>query len=220
MFKYLLFFFCAFCLSVTAQTLDPHEISQSEAARLIGAFQSNTRTAWSVHAGTLPKSAILALLNRKGAAKLQYYWGLDEQNALQAIYVANTSSGDNIIEENSILCPRRLTLHSEMSGENILTVKQAAEMMQRYRRSALFEQYKKSLGATLQRESILRLTKDTLNHGVRAYFALNDAGVPALVFVGTTATAQDNTALFEDRGGDCPPVCKDPPPLLVQISQN
>jgi hypothetical protein len=220
MVKYLLLFLCAFCFSATAQILDSHEISQAEAAKMIGAFQSTNRTTWSVHAGTLPKSAIIALLSRKDAAHLQYYWGLDANNELQAIYVANTAAGENILETNSILCPRRLTLHSEMDAQNILTVKEAVEMMKRYRNSTLFEQYKKAVGAYLPRESVLRLTKHANTEGIRSYFAVSETGTPALVFVGTTATALDNTALFVDRSRECPPDCLTPSQLLILTAKN
>lgn len=222
MIKYILSIFLVFALSVSgsvqAQILDSHEISQSEASKLKGAFQIASST-WSDHAGTLPKDAIKRLLSRDGVTALSYYWGLDEKNELQAIYVGTKSDGEDVLDTNAILCPRRLTLHTEMSADNILTVSQAVEMMKRYRKSPLFEQYKKHTGATMPRESVMRLVSLEANAGIRAYFGLKTAtGAPTLVFVGAKATAVDNPVLLEDRGGDCPPVCKEPPPLLIILS--
>jgi hypothetical protein len=218
--KHLFAILCAcllFATSAKSQVFDAHEISQSEATKLIAAFQSSNRSAWSVQAGTLPKSAIVALLSRKDAATLQYYWGIDEKNELQAIYVASKADNSNIIETNSILCPRRLMLHTEMDGQNILTVTEVVEMMRRYRQSPLFVQYKNALGGAIPRESILRLVKHPATHGIRSYFAMSEMGTPALVFVGTTATALDNTVLFVDRSKDCPPYCE-PESQLVKLS--
>ncbi len=219
MLKYILLAFIAFSVSAHAQTLlDPHEISQAEASKLVGAFQTAT-SAWNVHAGTLPKASIVWLLNRKGAASLRYYWGLNEKNELQAIYVAATADGDDILDTDAILCPRRLTLHSEMSAANILTVAQAVEMMKRYRKSPLFAVYKKHVSSSMPRQSILRLADIKSNEGIRSYFGMTATGTPTLVFVGTTATALDNPVLLEDRGDpNCPPDCKVPPPTLIKLS--
>jgi hypothetical protein len=220
--KYIFLAFFAFSVSFSAQGLDPHEISQTDASTLIGAFQSQSVSSfasWSVHAGTLPKSSIQWLLNRPGAASLTYYWGLDEQNRLQAIYVATRADGSDILETDGILCPRRNTLHSAMGASNILTVEQAVAMMKRYRKSPRFQQNSNHLYGVLPRESVLKLVDNTENVGIRSYFARNLNGTPALVFVGTTAAADDNPAMFLDRGGNCPPNCKEPPQnLLIQLS--
>ena len=208
MLKYIFLALVAFTVSVHGQIFDSHEISQAEAAKMIGAFQTgNTLGMWSVHAGTLPKDAMKWLLSRKGAASLSYFWGLDEKNDLQVIYVASNADGSEILDNDAILYPRRNTLHSEMSADNILTVKQAVAMMRRYRNSALFERYKKHLGASMSRSAIMRLTEPTITAGVRSYFAMNATGTPTLVFVGTTSAANDNPTLFEDRGRECPPDC-------------
>lgn len=210
----------AFCFSVSVlaqQGLDPHEITQAEAVKLTGAFQTAS-SKWNVHAGTIPKQSVEWLMNRTDAASLTYYWGMDEQNELQAIYVATKSDGTEILETDAILCPRRITMHSAMSASNILTVEQAVTMMKRYRNSALFSQYQGKLGATIAKSSILRLVQQSGCAGLRSYFGLTNSGTPVLVFVSTTGTADDMNALFDDRGANCPPDCKEPPPLLIQLS--
>lgn len=220
MVKYLLLALCACTFAANAQVLDPHEISQSEATKLIGAFQSsNTLSGWNLHAGTLPKETIIWLMNRKDAATLTYYWGLDEQNQLQVLYVASKADGSNILDTDAILCPRRLTLHTDMSASNILSVKEATTMMKRYRQSELFKKYSSVFGGRIGRSSIIRLTEQKNTVGIRSYFALTATSTPALVFVGTTASASDNTVLFEDRGRECPPDCGKVSQLVQLSSQ-
>lgn len=201
--------------SATAQTAaSKHQISAGEAAQLIGAYQtSQTATklaSWGVHAGTLPTNAVRTLLSRKGATALYYSWGLDDNNQLQVIYTAKREDGTEILEPNSILCPRRMTVHTEMDASNILTLAEATAMRKRYEASALYETHKKLVGGVLPTEAVELLLKNRTNAGIRGYFGLTGRGTPTLVLVGTTTTANDNSELFLDRSGDCPPVCKEP----------
>ncbi len=206
MLKYLLAFI-AFSVSAHAQLFDAHEVSENEASKLTAAYHTSNATRFRLHAGTLPKESFAWLMERPGAAALTYYWGMDESGELHAIYVATTASGADILGTDAILCPRFQTMHSLTPAANILTKQQAVEMMRRYRKSALFLQNNSHRGASIARASVLRLVQTAGTAGVRSYFARNPNGSPALVFVGTTLDANDNTILFLDRGRECPPDC-------------
>lgn len=107
---------------------------------------------------------------------------------------------------------------------NWVSLKQAKEATDNYKRSQAFDQLKNKKSVFIGEKKILRLLSQEDAAGLRIYIGLDKNNDPQLFIVGTEASGEDilsspkmievqGEGLILDDGTWCPPMCR-PPNIL------